>query len=208
MTDESGINPNEDDNIDVIDVDGDSYSNPIDLIPPSDVAYLRKQPNRQEYYQHQQRDYDENYSNPVDMVHKDNSNDRRKGLLQTQQSRREDEIYVLPVLGHGQKNEFQGPPQRPTQLDLKGPLNRPAVPRAHIPEIRENIAAMIDPTYPSSSSTSGGTPGGMGLTPNDISEYSDQSSSPVPPYMPIQGQRRNIVPEGKKKKSKDKCTHQ
>lgn len=38
----------------------------------------------------------------------------------------------------------------------------------------------------------------------------EHNSSPVPPYMPIQGTRRtNGLPQpDKKKKSKDKCTHQ
>lgn len=41
----------------------------------------------------------------------------------------------------------------------------------------------------------------------DILEYSEPSSSPVPPYMPIQGTRRTTSLD-KKKKTKDKCTHQ
>jgi len=65
---------------------------------------------------------------------------------------------------------------------------------------------MIDPTY-NGASSSPTTPGNS-LSPQDYSEYSDQSSSPVPPYMPIQGTRRNTSLENKKKKSKDKCTHQ
>ncbi|EDX05376.1 GD21831 [Drosophila simulans] len=36
----------------------------------------------------------------------------------------------------------------------------------------------------------------------------DQSASPTPPYMPIQGTRRSNSSEDRKKKSKDKCTHQ
>lgn len=38
----------------------------------------------------------------------------------------------------------------------------------------------------------------------------DQNSNPIPPYMPIQGVRRNgSVQSDKKKKSKDnRCTHQ
>ncbi|XP_017491556.1 PREDICTED: putative uncharacterized protein DDB_G0282129, partial [Rhagoletis zephyria] len=36
----------------------------------------------------------------------------------------------------------------------------------------------------------------------------DKSSSPTPPYMPIQGTRRSNSSDDRKKKSKDKCTHQ
>lgn len=75
----------------------------------------------------------------------------------------------------------------------------------------------IDPTYPrrgmhSSSSyettsstvttsTSSSSPG-MVLPPPDISELDDESN--IPPYMPIQGQRRTASLEKKqKKKNKD-----
>lgn len=86
----------------------------------------------------------------------------------------------------------------------------------------KNIAIAIDPTYsrrgvpspPSydttsstvTTSTSASSPG-MSLPPPDISE-NEGDTSPVPPYMPIQGQRRTASLEKKKKKSKDGCKQQ
>lgn len=81
-----------------------------------------------------------------------------------------------------------------------------------------NIAMAIDPTYPRrgvqsplsydttsstvTTSTSSSSPGFI-LPPPDVSEHEDETS-PVPPYMPIQGQRRTASLEKKhKKKSKD-----
>lgn len=206
--------------------DGDSYSNPVDSLRQKG-DYPRRQQNqhnrhdRHEYY-HQRESSDtsfnsrgepygeENYSNPIDMIRKEGSGATKKQPMPPPH-RRDDEIYVLPTGGSGQQQhtDYHGP-TRPNQLELRGPLNRPAPPRAHVPEGIENIAAYIDPTYPSSGSTTSGTPGN-GVSPGnhpDTSEYSDQSSSPVPPYMPIQGQRRNTSLENKKKKTKDKCTHQ
>lgn len=84
-----------------------------------------------------------------------------------------------------------------------------------------NIAMAIDPTYtrrsnisqtPSShdtttSSTSSTTSPAISLPPPDLSE---DELSPVPPYMPIQGQRRTASLEKKTKKSraKDGCKQQ
>lgn len=86
-----------------------------------------------------------------------------------------------------------------------------------MPEGIDNIATVIDPTYPTSAST----PSTVASTPLNTNgpvippthaEYnaSELGSSPVPPYMPIQGTRRNnmVSQPDKKKKSKDKCTHQ
>lgn len=169
------------------DLEGDSYSTPIDLITSTEMAassgqpLLRKSnqmplPNQRDYYNPRENngDYyreqfsDENYSNPVDMVRANESGaspkipqNSKKGIV-----KRDDEMYILPVAGAGAiggaVGEYQGP-IRPNQLDLRGPLNRPAQPRAHVPEGLDNIAVMIDPTYPSSGSTS--TTPGAGLSP-------------------------------------------
>lgn len=81
-----------------------------------------------------------------------------------------------------------------------------------------NIAMAIDPTYPRrgmqsppsydttsstvTTSTSSSSPS-FTLPPPDIAEH-DGETSPVPPYMPIQGQRRTASLEKKaKKKNKD-----
>ncbi|XP_026462945.1 uncharacterized protein LOC113365649 [Ctenocephalides felis] len=91
-----------------------------------------------------------------------------------------------------------------------------------------NIAAAIDPTYnpnnslnshssresashlfgghrssPSKIANGGYSPS----TPNEPSDYCEDSS-PAPPYMPIQGQRRTSSLEKKKKKTKDGCKQQ
>ncbi|KAJ3635103.1 hypothetical protein MTP99_008036 [Tenebrio molitor] len=124
------------------------------------------------------------------------------------------------------------PAIRPNQLDLKSPLNRMNKPRYPEPESCDtasgpsaspgsqhiNIAMAIDPTYPKrgiihssssfdtssstvTTSTSSSSPG-MVLPPPDISEVEDESN--IPPYMPIQGQRRTASLEKKqKKKNKD-----
>lgn len=189
----------------LVGLDGDSYSTPIDLLPTGEgPQFIRNNPNVHDSYLQSE----ENYSNPVDMIRKD-------GAQQKIIEKREDEIYVLPVSATANPNLDNHPtPIRPNQLDLRGPLNRPSQPRGHASNDGcDNIAAMIDPTY----QTCGNSPNvttpsshqGGGLSPQDVSEYSDQSSSPVPPYMPIQGQRRNNSSlENKKKKNKDKCTHQ
>lgn len=78
----------------------------------------------------------------------------------------------------------------------------------------DNIAAVIDPTYPNSTPSSVATPlgGPTGILPAhlDYTSTEHNNSMPVPPYMPIQGTRRinGISQPEKKKKSKDKCTHQ
>lgn len=82
-----------------------------------------------------------------------------------------------------------------------------------MPESVENIAVVIDPTYDQQHANNSGnnhikTPT---ASPSTLPDFLEQSSSPVPPYMPIQGTRRNtgnISMDNKKKKSKDKCTHQ
>lgn len=113
------------------------------------------------------------------------------------------------------------------------PLNSPSKPRYPDPESLEstspgsyaspthhvNIAMAIDPTYPRrqglsplsydsstsgtiTTSTSSSSPGFI-LPPPDVSEL-EEETSPVPPYMPIQGQRRTASLEKKvKKKNKD-----
>lgn len=86
-----------------------------------------------------------------------------------------------------------------------------------MPESVENIAAVIDPTYDQQHNTTNNTGNNhiktpIAASPLTLPDFLEQSSSPVPPYMPIQGTRRNTgnisMDNNKKKKSKDKCTHQ
>ncbi|KRT78194.1 hypothetical protein AMK59_6796, partial [Oryctes borbonicus] len=145
----------------------------------------------------------------------------------------------IPISGCSNRlpNEDFPAPVRPTHLDLRSSYNRPSKPRFPDPEPCDsnssttspshaqhvNIAMAIDPTYskkgyqspPSydttssstvTTSTSSSSPG-MVLPAPEISE--DGDVSPVPPYMPIQGQRRTSSLEKKqKRRNKDGCRQQ
>jgi hypothetical protein len=177
------------------DPEGDSYSNPVDMLPVNDAQFSRRYQQSpdggQANYQHQkQSSYnsqssggsyhqhlnDDSYSNPVDMM-------------------------TTPPL-------HQRGMQRPTQLDIRGQINRPLPPRAHLPE-EQNIAAMIDPTYatPSPPSTLNASP--MKATPPDILEYCEKNADEpsTAPYMPIQGTRRSASKDNRKKQ-KERCNQQ
>ncbi|XP_063224175.1 coiled-coil domain-containing protein 50 isoform X3 [Bacillus rossius redtenbacheri] len=111
---------------------------------------------------------------------------------------------------------------RPTELDLSGP--RRSRHRYQDPEAIEvchsspepgpshglpNIAMVIDPTYPRRATVD--TPLGsppVAIPPQVYEEEEDDS--PVPPYMPIQGQRRiaSLEKKGRRGRSKDACKQQ
>lgn len=129
---------------------------------------------------------------------------------------------------------------RPTDLDLTSGANRSATSRGKQrfpdPEAIEvlsspepgpshsalpNIAMAIDPTYPRRATvthTSTYNTSVVDTPPSNISSPAvslpppefDEDDSPVPPYMPIQGQRRSASLEKKNKKgrSKDGCKQQ
>lgn len=135
-------------------MDGEPYSNPIDMLQPNDAYYARKNQQSPEVYLHHQhqkqsshssggshhgqhsQQYDESYSNPVDMLQQDH---KISGHKKMPSDRERDDIYVLPV------EADQKAAARPNHLELRGAINRPAPPKAHLPE--DNIAAMLDPTY-------------------------------------------------------------
>lgn len=170
--------------------DGDSYSNPVDMLQNEHRRHQQQSPDSGHQYSHQkQSSYnsqssggsyhlnhqsDDSYSNPVDMV---------------------------PPLHQ------RSPAQRPNHLEIRGQLNRPQPPRAHLPE-DQNIAAMIDPTYatPSPPSTLNTTPITNNSTTPDILEHYEDGSPSTAPYMPIQGTRRTS--NEKKKKQKERCNQQ
>lgn len=176
-----------------IDNEGDSYSNPVDMLPGNDQQFNRRyqqSPDGGQQYQHQkQSSYnsqssggsyhphpnDDSYSNPIDMM--------------------------PPQL------QQRGLHQRPNHLEIRGQISRPHPPRAHIPE-DQNIAAMIDPTYatPSPPSTLNTTP--LKATSPDILEYCENNGDEpsTAPYMPIQGTRRTN--NDKRKKQKERCNQQ
>ncbi|KAG5674756.1 hypothetical protein PVAND_004706 [Polypedilum vanderplanki] len=187
------------------DPDGDSYSNPVDMLHISEANYNRRFQHSPEQQippplHQKQSSYnsqssggsyhlpqnDDSYSNPVDM------------MPQTAQQ------YQPPPL-------HQRGAQRPNQLDIRGQINRPQAPRAHLPE--DNIATMIDPTYatPSPPKNLQNSAQINKSTPPDILEYCENNNndepSTAPPYMPIQGTRRSAM-NNKGKKKNERCNQQ
>lgn len=155
---------------------------------------------------------DDSYSNPIDMIRQQKSTPNLKLSANVQRlvenGRKEDDIYVLPVSdGNGDNRS----PQRPSHLDVRGIVNRTS-PGSRNPYNDENIATKIDPTFNTCGSSPMNTNSMTASTlssPPDILEFSDPgSSSPVPPYMPIQGTRRNTSADNKKRKSKERCAQQ
>lgn len=179
------------------DPEGDSYSNPVDMVSQMNDAQLNRRYQQspdggQSNYQHQkQSSYnsrsssgsyhqhfnDDSYSNPVDMM------------------------TPAPPL-------HQRVLQRPNQLELRGQINRPHPLRAHLPD-DQNIATMIDPTYatPSPPNTLNASP--MKATPPDILEYCEKNENEpsTAPYMPIQGTRRSSSKDNRKRQ-KERCNQQ
>ncbi|XP_055550720.1 uncharacterized protein LOC129733135 [Wyeomyia smithii] len=226
------------------DPDGDSYSNPVDVLQqshsptviPSDTAsgsnkrYFGAPTHSPEhgsaqhrtqgsisshgsgsgnnYLQAQLSPNEDSYSNPIDMIRHQKSAPNFKLSANVQRlvenGRKEDDIYVLPVA----EREEGRSPKRPNHLDIRGA--RAGVTRSQYTD--DNIAARIDPTYNSSGTSplnSSSMTASTLSSPPDILEFSDPgSSSPVPPYMPIQGTRRNNSADNKKRKSKERCAQQ
>uniref|UniRef100_A0A3F2Z0M2 CCDC50_N domain-containing protein n=2 Tax=Anopheles minimus TaxID=112268 RepID=A0A3F2Z0M2_9DIPT len=194
-------------------ISDENYSNPVDMI---------KQQKQQQQLLFQQQQLQQQQQQRGGPNLKLSANVQRL----VENGRKDDEIYVLPV---SQENHpavdlhpSQRTPPRPSTQpvhDARGGLangNRlMSSPGSRNQYLDDNIAAKIDPTF-------GGT--GMGHSPNstgtsssvantsqpDILEFSDPgSSSPVPPpYMPIQGTRRNNATDGKKRKPKERCAQQ
>lgn len=154
------------------------------------------------YYRDAVNLYDVNYSNPVDLIRSTSRSPTSSGAgaKQAGNYRHDDDMYERAI------NDV---PKRPNNLDIRH-MNRPhQPPRPPKADDLGNIATAIDPTY-TDSKGSPTTPSGLQYNqPSNLPDFLDQSSSPVPPYMPIQGTRRNIsLDNNKKKKGKDKCTHQ
>ncbi|XP_065088894.1 uncharacterized protein LOC135710287 isoform X2 [Ochlerotatus camptorhynchus] len=227
--------------------DGDSYSNPIDMLQQSQAIgavggpgsagsgkrYFGAPAHSPEhggaihkaqgsisshgsgsgshYVNSQVSPNDDSYSNPIDMIRQQKSTPNLKLSANVQRlvenGRKDDDIYVLPVSDVGESRS----PQRPSHLDVRGIVNRPSS-SSRSQYTDENIAAKIDPTFNTSGSSPMNTNSMTASTlssPPDILELSDPgSSSPVPPYMPIQGTRRNTSADNKKRKSKERCAQQ
>lgn len=127
--------------------DGDSYSHPVDMVShksfPETHHHHQKQSSINSHSSggsQSQHIHDENYSNPVDMI-------PAMPSLKLKKVSDRDDIYTFPA----DSDNYKGP-MRPTHLDIRGVLNRPSPPKAHLPE--DNIATMIDPTYASPQSMS------------------------------------------------------
>lgn len=247
--------------------DDESYSNPVDLIPSDEIHQYQNHPlavdrRRQQEQQlhHQQsqqhhrnpppaaslhqhqlsnQSFDENYSNPVDLISStgDSRQSRPKAMVNSQRAvgasfgrHEEDEIYYLPVANESRDGVHGASVARPNHLDIRGRYGTlKNIPPKYVtytnipfrPFEPENIAAAIDPTYDhqqqhqlhysggkKASTTPLSVPSTAG-TPSSLPDFLDHSStSPVPPYMPIQGTRRNMNDGKKKKSAKEKCTHQ
>lgn len=207
----------------------DSYSNPADLLPSphnSDLTHnLLKQPQHQpDITNHTEDDF--NYSFPVDVLPSKNYS----SLKQNYDSKFNQDTKILNAHCSTLPEKLNAvrTPVRPTQLDLKFSNNPNKVKYSELefvdnPSQHVNIAMAIDPTYTRrnhhgttyydtssgtvTTSTSSSSPG-ITLPPLDTIEH-ESETSPVPPYMPIQGQRRTASLEKKsKKKSKDACKQQ
>ncbi|XP_016964430.1 basic-leucine zipper transcription factor A isoform X2 [Drosophila biarmipes] len=169
---------------------------------------------------HSQADIDvEAYSNPIDVLNnsreqrphngpltngsltRDGGSGSNHSSMQRQQRhmapiRGEDDIYTLPV-------DSCRPGPRPVSLHMAAEA---------VQQLQNHNSMTRSEHYGSEA----GSHDSSHLSGQDISphmKYSksgnfDQSASPTPPYMPIQGTRRSNSSEDRKKKSKDKCTHQ
>uniref|UniRef100_A0A182F3G9 CCDC50_N domain-containing protein n=1 Tax=Anopheles albimanus TaxID=7167 RepID=A0A182F3G9_ANOAL len=199
-------------------ISDENYSNPIDMI---------KQQKQQQQLLLQQQQLQHHQQQRGGPNLKLSANVQR--LIEN--GRKDDDIYVLPVSDDGahpadmELQTSQRSPQRAIMGDGRGSGERGgrmmSSPGSRIQHLDDNVATKIDPTFGGASSMTSSlnastisnslttsTPAAHSSQP-DILEFSDpSSSSPVPPYMPIQGTRRNNTAEGKKRKTKERCAQQ
>nr|NP_609879.1 uncharacterized protein Dmel_CG10283, isoform A [Drosophila melanogaster]NP_724113.1 uncharacterized protein Dmel_CG10283, isoform B [Drosophila melanogaster]AAF53670.1 uncharacterized protein Dmel_CG10283, isoform A [Drosophila melanogaster]AAN11007.1 uncharacterized protein Dmel_CG10283, isoform B [Drosophila melanogaster] len=164
------------------DIDVEAYSNPIDVLNSS----------------REQRPHNGPLTNGS--LTRDGGSGSNHSSMQRQQRnmvpiRGEDDIYTLPV-------DSCRPGPRPLSL--------------HVTEAMQPVQNNNSMTRSEHYGSEAGSHDSSHHSGQDVSphmKYSksgnfDQSASPTPPYMPIQGTRRSNSSEDRKKKSKDKCTHQ
>ncbi|EDV30834.1 uncharacterized protein Dana_GF14843, isoform A [Drosophila ananassae] len=168
-------------------IDVEAYSNPIDVLNNS----------------REQRHHNGPLTNGSLTRDSGGSNHSSMQRQQQQQQRNlpptrgEDDIYTLPV-------DNCRPGQRPVSLHMAAEQVQQM--QAHNSMTRSEHYGSEAGSHDSSHHS------GQDIAPH--MKYSksgnfDQSASPTPPYMPIQGTRRSNSSEDRKKKSKDnKCTHQ
>ncbi|XP_036328596.1 uncharacterized protein LOC118740939 isoform X2 [Rhagoletis pomonella] len=171
----------------------------------------------------------EAYSNPIDVLHNQQQLQQRQqhngtltnGSLTREGGRRsansqqnaggggglhnnamlnrvDDDIYTLPV-------DSCRPGQRPTSLNISANgeaqlLQHNSMTRSENYSIDSHDSLNRHELAPRMNYSQSSTFG--------IYVFEHKSSSPTPPYMPIQGTRRSNSSDDRKKKSKDKCTHQ
>lgn len=109
-------------------MDGDSYSDPVDMIPPGGnhkQHYQNMGAYRPGEYHHSKQSSgtsrdsqmysDENYSNPIDLIQEPASPNRTNS---SERARKKDDMYVTPIDG-----SYNSPP-RPNKPDVRGQYNR------------------------------------------------------------------------------------
>uniref|UniRef100_A0A182LYF3 Coiled-coil domain-containing protein n=1 Tax=Anopheles culicifacies TaxID=139723 RepID=A0A182LYF3_9DIPT len=192
-------------------ISDENYSNPVDMI---------KQQKQQQQLLFQQQQLQQQQRGGPNL--KLSANVQRL----VENGRKEDEIYVLPVSQEDHPAVDLQPLHRTPPRPLTQPVHDAArglangsrlmsSPSSRNQYLDDNIAAKIDPTFGGtgmghSPSSTGTSPSVANTSQPDILEFSDPgSSSPVPPpYMPIQGTRRNNATDGKKRKPKERCAQQ
>nr|XP_017021838.1 uncharacterized protein LOC108074334 isoform X3 [Drosophila kikkawai] len=170
------------------DIDVEAYSNPIDVLNNSREQRPHNGPLTNGSLT---RDGGSNHSSMQRQQQQQRSLNMAPG-------RGEDDIYTLPV-------DSCRPGQRPVSLHMAAEAVQQL--QAHNSMTRSEHYGSEAGSHDSSHHS------GQDISPH--MKYSksggnfDQSASPTPPYMPIQGTRRSNSSEDRKKKSKDnKCTHQ
>ncbi|XP_032592348.2 uncharacterized protein LOC6562034 isoform X6 [Drosophila grimshawi] len=178
------------------DIDVEAYSNPIDVLNNSRE---QRQPNGTLTNGSLTRDSSSSTHGSMQRQQ------RQAAAAASSLTRGEDDIYTLPV----DSCRLAGNGQRPISLHLAAET----VQQLQQQQQQQHNSMTRSENYGSEAGSHDSTlSSGHDVSPH--MKYSksgnfDPSSSPTPPYMPIQGTRRSNSSEDRKKKSKDnKCTHQ
>lgn len=172
-----------------LDADGDSYSNPVDMVAKNSEQQRRHlQPQDGQFLHQKQSSYNSQSSG---------------GSYQHQRQSSNDDSYSNPV-------DMMPPPlhqrmQRPNNLETKAQVDR----IQHSPQHRTITPEdeFFDPTYATPSPSKNQNSSHVSNSP-DILDHFDENTSSTAPYMPIQGQRRTPMNNDKRKKQKERCNQQ
>ncbi|XP_023165112.2 GATA zinc finger domain-containing protein 10 isoform X7 [Drosophila hydei] len=170
------------------DIDVEAYSNPIDVLNSSRAAVEQRQPNGTLTNGSLTRDSSSAHGSMQ-------RQQRQAAAAASSLTRGDDDIYTLPV------DSCRPGQPRPISLHLTADA------------VQQHNSMTRSEHYGSEAGSHDSTlSSGHDVSPHlkySKSGNFDQSVSPTPPYMPIQGTRRSNSSEDRKKKSKDnKCTHQ